>query len=296
MSNNMSNKYVKSEPIPLKGHPEFNEKWVQDLIANDPSILGLGDLVLRDVERIQPRAGRLDLLLQDTDTNRRYEVELQLGATDEAHIIRTIEYWDIEKKRYPQYEHCAVLIAEDITSRFLNVVSLFNGTIPLIAIQMQALKVGDHLTIVFTKVMDELSRGLIDEDEDAKAAPTDRAYWEKRATKATVGLTDLMLKILRSFDPTLNLKYNKFYIGVEKDGQPYNFVTFRPKKNTLNFELKLSQTNNLDAKIDEAGLDTFEYNKKWGLYRLRLTTKDIKTKPEVLQELSRLAYDRRASV
>ena len=292
----MSNKYVKSEPIPLKGHPEFNEKWVQDLIANDPSILGLGDLVLRDVERIQPRAGRLDLLLQDTDTNRRYEVELQLGATDEAHIIRTIEYWDIEKKRYPQYEHCAVLIAEDITSRFLNVVSLFNGTIPLIAIQMQALKVGDHLTIVFTKVMDELSRGLIDEDEDAKAAPTDRAYWEKRATKATVGLTDQMLEILRSFDPTLNLKYNKFYIGVEKDGQPYNFVTFRPKKNTLNFELKLSQTNNLDAKIDEAGLDTFEYNKKWGLYRLRLTTKDIKTKPEVLQELSRLAYDRRASV
>ena len=291
----MSNKYVKSEPIPLKGHPEFNEKWVQDLIANDPSILGLGDLVLRDVERIQPRAGRLDLLLQDTDTNRRYEVELQLGATDEAHIIRTIEYWDIEKKRYPQYEHCAVLIAEDITSRFLNVVSLFNGTIPLIAIQMQALKVGDHLTIVFTKVMDELSRGLIDEDEDAKAAPTDRAYWEKRATKATVSLTDQMLEILRSFDPTLNLKYNKFYIGVEKDGQPYNFVTFRPKKNTLNFELKLSQTNNLDAKIDEAGLDTFEYNKKWGLYRLRLTTKDIKTKPEVLQELSRLAYDRRTS-
>ena len=252
----MSNKYVKSEPIPLKGHPEFNEKWVQDLIANDPSILGLGDLVLRDVERIQPRAGRLDLLLQDTDTNRRYEVELQLGATDEAHIIRTIEYWDIEKKRYPQYEHCAVLIAEDITSRFLNVVSLFNGTIPLIAIQMQALKVGDHLTIVFTKVMDELSRGLIDEDEDAKAAPTDRAYWEKRATKATVGLTDQMLEILRSFDPTLNLKYNKFYIGVEKDGQPYNFVTFRPKKNTLNFELKLSQTDQLDTKIDAAGLDT----------------------------------------
>jgi len=292
----MSVNYLRSKQIGLKNHPSLNEHWIQDLIADDPSILGLGELVLRDRERIQPRAGRLDLLLQDPDTQRRYEVEVQLGATDESHIIRTIEYYDIEKKRYPQYEHCAVLVAEDITSRFLNVISLFNGVLPLIAIQMQALKVGDHLTIVFTKVMDELSRGLIDEDEDAKAAPTDRAYWEKRATKATVGLTDQMLEILRSFDPTLNLKYNKFYIGVEKDGQPYNFVTFRPKKNTLNFELKLSQTNNLDAKIDEAGLDTFEYNKKWGLYRLRLTTKDIKTKPEVLQELSRLAYDRRASV
>lgn len=46
-----------------------------------------------------PRAGRLDLLLQETDSTRRYEVEIQLGRTDEAHIIRTIEYWDIERKR-----------------------------------------------------------------------------------------------------------------------------------------------------------------------------------------------------
>ena len=291
----MSNNYVRSEHMSLKDHPEFNEKWVQDLIANDPSILGLGDLVLREKERMQPRAGRLDLLLQDTDTKRRYEVELQLGSADEAHIIRTIEYWDIEKKRYPQYEHCAVLIAEDITSRFLNVVSLFNGTIPLIAIQMQALKVGDNLTLVFTKVMDEFSRGLIDEDEDAESAPTDRAYWEKHATKATVGLADQMLEILRSFDPTLNLKYNKFYIGVEKDGQPYNFVMFRPKKNALNFQLKLPQTDDLDTKIDEAGLDTLEYNKRGGTYGVRLTMNDIKMKSEILKQLSELAYAQRAS-
>ena len=292
----MSNSYLKPERLPLKNHPEFNEKWVQNLIADDPSILGLGDLVLRDVERIQPRAGRLDLLLQDLDTQRRYEVEIQLGPTDEAHIIRTIEYWDIEKKRYPQYDHCAVLVAEDITGRFLNVISLFNGTMPLIAIQMQALKVGDNMTLIFTKVMDELSRGLVDEDEDAQAAPTDRAYWEKRATKATVALADQMLDLLRGFDPTLNLKYNKFYIGLEKDGRPYNFVAFRPKKNRLNFELKLPQTDELDAKIDEAGLDTLEYNKKWGLYNFRLTKDDIKSKSDVLKELSQLAYKRRASV
>jgi hypothetical protein len=173
--------FTRSERIYLKLHPELNEKWVQDLIASDPSILGLGELVLRDKERTQPRGGRLDLLLQDPETKRRYEVEIQLGPTDEAHIIRTIEYWDIERKRYPQYEHCAVLVAEDVTSRFLNVIALFNGSIPLIALQMQALKVGSQTTLVFTKVMDELSRGVVDEDEDAEAAPTDRAYWEKNA-------------------------------------------------------------------------------------------------------------------
>lgn len=250
----MSKGYTPHERFSLKTHPDFSEKWVQELIANDPSILGLGDLVLRDRERVHPRAGRLDLLLQDPETKRRYEVELQLGSTDEAHIIRTIEYWDIERKRYPQYDHCAVLIAEDITSRFLNVVSLFNGTIPLIAIQMQALKIGESITLVFTTVIDELSRGYVDEDEDAEAAPTDRPYWEKRGSKATVGLADQVLALLKDLDPSLELKYNKFYIGLSKDGQPYNFIQFRPRKSQIHFELKLSQSDELDTKIEEAGL------------------------------------------
>src|SRR5712691_4629811 len=112
-------KYVKPVRIILKGHAELNERWVQERIAEDPSILGLGDLVLKDKERIHPQAGRLDLLLQDPDGGRRYEVELQLGRSDESHIIRTIEYWDIERKRYPQYDHVAVIVAEEIAARFL---------------------------------------------------------------------------------------------------------------------------------------------------------------------------------
>ena len=48
-----------------------------------------GDLILKDKERSQPRAGRLDLLLQDPETDRRYEVELQLGRTDGSHIVRS---------------------------------------------------------------------------------------------------------------------------------------------------------------------------------------------------------------
>jgi predicted transport protein len=291
----MSKGYTPHERFSIKGHPEFSERWIQDLIANDPSILGLGDLVLRDRERIHPRAGRLDLLLQDPETKRRYEVELQLGSTDETHIIRTIEYWDIERKRYPQYDHCAVLIAEDITSRFLNVVSLFNGTIPLVAIQMQALKIGENITLVFTTVMDELSRGYVDEDEDAEAAPTNRAYWETRGSKATLGIADELLTVLKELDPSLDFKYNKFYIGLSKDGRPYNFVSFRPKKNQLDFELKLPESAELDAKIEQSGIETLEYSKRWGLYRLRLKKEDVKTKATILKELARTAYERKSA-
>lgn len=145
-------KLIKPERVFLSKHPVIKEVWLQNQIAADPSILGLGDLILKDKERIQPKAGRLDLLLQDS-SNRLYEVEIQLGKTDEAHIIRTIEYWDIERKRYPQYDHCAVIVAEDITSRFLNVISLFNGHIPLIAIQLNAYKFSDKegLALVLPK-------------------------------------------------------------------------------------------------------------------------------------------------
>src|SRR5207248_1552514 len=119
------------------------------------------------------------LLFQETEGNRRYEVEIQLGATDEAHIIRAIEYWDIERKRYPQYEHTAVIVAENITGRFFNVIGLFNRAIPLIAIHMRALRFGENVGLVFTTVLDHMPLGLIDEDEEVAEA-TDRNYWEQR--------------------------------------------------------------------------------------------------------------------
>lgn len=287
--------FTRPERISLKLHPELNEKWVQELIAADPSILGLGDLVLRDKERVQPRAGRLDLLLQDPETKRRYEVEVQLGATDEAHIIRTIEYWDIERKRYPQYEHCAVLVAEDVTSRFLNIISLFNGMVPLIAIQMQAYKVGPATTVIFTKVMDELSRGLIDEDEDAEAAPTDRAYWEKRGAKMTVKLADELLGIARELDQSLELKYNKFYIGISKDGQPFNFAIFRPRKTTINLEFKIPRTDEVDQKIAEAGIEALEYATRWGAYRLSLHKEDLAKHRALIKNLLAAAHQGRST-
>jgi hypothetical protein len=73
---------------------------------------------------------------------------------------------------------------------------------------MQALKIGNNITLVFTKVMDEMTRGVVDEDEDAEAAPADRAYWEERATKATVNLADQLLEIVHEYDPSLRLAFS----------------------------------------------------------------------------------------
>ena len=282
-------KHYKLEKVSIKNHPEVNEKWVQEIIANDPSIIGLGDVILRDKERIQPHAGRLDLLLQDPDTNKRYEVEIQLGSTDESHIIRTIEYWDLERKRYPQYDHCAVLIAEDITSRFLNVVSLFNGFIPLIAIQMNAVKVEDSIGLTFTKVLDEIALGLIDEDEDV-AEVADRNYWLNRGSERTVALVDEVIKIIHQFDKEIEPKYNKFYIGLAKTGIPNNFISFKPKKQWMNLEIRLDEDEGLSEELDNKGIDN-EYLSRWGKYRIRLRPGEVQEHREILSKIIMLAYE-----
>lgn len=226
-------------------------------------------------------------MLQDAESNRRYEVEIQLGKTDESHIIRTIEYWDIERKRYPQYDHTAVIIAEDITSRFLNVINLFNGVIPLMAIQMNAVQMGDHIGLMFTTVLDQVSLGLVDEDEEVQEV-TDRSYWEKRGTSTTVKMADKLLQLVQTLNGDFEFKYNKFYIGLAKNGQPNNFVLFKPKKNYLTVEAKLKRSEEIEQKLENAGLDLMEYN--WGRYRIRIKPGEEKKHAELLSQLFLESY------
>lgn len=284
-------KIIEPEKISLLNHPTIKENIIQQKIAENPTILGLGsDLILKDKERIQPRAGRLDLLLQDQNTDRRYEVEIQLGKTDESHIIRTIEYWDNERKRYPKYDHCAVIIAEEITTRFHNVISLFNGTMPFIAIQMSAYKFGDDIALTFTTVLDEMTRDYDDEDEEEKEV-TDRNYWISHSTEETVKMADQILNIINEFCDGYALKYNKFYIGLAKDGQPNNFAVFRPRKTTLNLDIKLPYSEEIQNMINKNGFDDMGYDKKWGNFRIRITKAEIVSKKEVLKELLIKAYE-----
>jgi hypothetical protein len=269
----------------------LTEKWVQARITSNPKLLGLGDLAVKDEERLQPAAGRLDLLLVDPETSRRYELELQLGPTDESHIIRTIEYWDSEKKRYPQYDHCAVIVAENITGRFLNVISLFNGHIPLIALRMQAIQVNGQVGLIFTKVLDEIQLGLLDDDEVQE--PTDRPYWEEKSSVKTVKLADRILELIHAFAPGYELKYNKHYIGLAQNGQPDNFVIFRPQRTALRFEPRLPTSDETTGPLEEAGLEVLEYDRRWGRYKIRLSADDIERHGDLLTTLMKQAFDAR---
>ncbi|HAS08940.1 MAG TPA: hypothetical protein DCS55_00215 [Acidimicrobiaceae bacterium] len=282
--------YVPHRVISLKGHAEFSERWLQDTIAGDPTILGLGDLVVRDVERRQPRAGRLDMLLSDPDSATRYEVELQLGPTDETHIIRTIEYWDIERRRYPQYEHVGVIVAEDITSRFLNVIGLFNGFIPLVALQVQALEIGNQITLSFTKIVDVMPLGE-DDDDDSVFESTDRSYWlTGRGSELSLALVDQLVQLVQNVEPGLVAKYNKHYVGLARNGVAMNFMTFRPRNKHVIAEFKNPLTEDLTSRIEDLGIELLAKN-RWNTYRLVLSPGDVEEHSALLVDLIRLSRD-----
>ena len=280
-------KLVSAEKIYLKNNPDIKEDHIQQFIFDNPQVLGLGNLTPIRREKTQPSGGRLDILMAD-DNETRYEIEIQLGATDPSHIIRTIEYWDNEKKRYPQYDHCAVIVAEEITGRFMNVIQLFNGSIPLIALQMQATRIGDDIQLSFVKVLDRLTLGTDDEEENE---PTDRNYWEKKST--VLKYADHIFKDVSQYAPGFELKYNKFYIGLTKNGSTSNFISFRPKKKFIYLFTKCANAEKREEELDNSSLD-WAYIPRNRAYRIKIDKlEDYKGNKELIELLIKDAMELR---
>ena len=281
---------VRPKFISLRGHPALDERWLHQRLQDDPSLLGLGDLQAIDSERRQPSGGRLDLLLREPESLARYEVEIQLGATDETHLVRTIEYWDIERRRYPQYEHTAVIVAEDITSRFLNVISLFNGSIPLIAIQLKGVEVNGAFTLIATKVLDVIPLGTDEEDE---GEVFDKDSWERKSSPGTLSLVDSLVEMIRKVAPGIGPKFNKHHIGLAMPGSAaQNFVTFHPRKAHLIVGFRIAQEDELSSRLGESNFHLLPYDKRWGYYRIRVTQPDLEDKErcETIDELIAMAH------
>lgn len=58
----------KIKPVQLRSIG-LDEKWLQDRIAEDPSLLGLGELDVIRKEKRPAAGGRIDFLLDNSDDN-----------------------------------------------------------------------------------------------------------------------------------------------------------------------------------------------------------------------------------
>ena len=60
-------KLIVPKLISLKDRHDLTERWVEDKLVQNPALLGMGEVEIRGRQRNQPKAGRLDLLLEDTE-------------------------------------------------------------------------------------------------------------------------------------------------------------------------------------------------------------------------------------
>jgi hypothetical protein len=238
----------------------YDEYWLRDRIFEDPAILGLGDLQAVMKEKSQSQGGRLDLLLKNPEDDSMFEVELQLGATDESHIVRTIEYWDNEKRRWPNRSHTAVLVAEEITNRFFNVVHLLGMAVPMIGIQANIVQVGEVRGLHFTKVIDSY-------EEPEEGDPLQQAYDEKHWIDNYPGTLECarwyksLLEKLYSEVPT---KYFEHYISLSVGGTARVWVNKR-KDDRAFIEMKHGEENFQDA-VDHLNKEGVSFTMRSGKY------------------------------
>lgn len=278
--------FVQHKKISLKKHATFNEAWLHDRICDDPTILGLGDVRVIDRERTCSGGGRLDILLFNEDNDRRFEVEVMLGSTDPNHIVRCIEYWDIERRRYPGYDHVAVLIAEDVTTRFLNVMSLLSGSIPLIAIQLDALQVDEHILLNFVQVLDQTDMRVDDTEVDPGGGETDRAYWDNRAGKGLMQLCDQVLEIINeTSQQPQQLNYLKSYMGLRSNGVVNNFVSLSPKptKKIVQMAFLNPDVASWSDRFEEAGFSVWK-GRRGRRFRIPLTQALFASNKDLIRE------------
>lgn len=114
----------------------YDEIWLQNWLAGDPTRLGLGEVRIVAQELTAPRGGSLDILAADGDTY--YSVEVQLGEVDASHSFRVFDYWARNRMRFEGKTHVAVLVVESATGRYRPALEALAEYLPLVVIELRA--------------------------------------------------------------------------------------------------------------------------------------------------------------
>jgi len=274
--------FAKSISIRDAGKDEY---WLQEQIFENPGCLGLGELEAIERERKQSSGGRLDILLKDPEDDTMYEVEIMLGETDETHIIRTIEYWDNEKRIWPQRQHFAVLVAEHINRRFFNVIHLLSNSIPIIAIQVTLIEAHGKQSLFFSKILDTYEE--IDDGTSENIKFT-REDWVKKS-KWTLETADFLRNLFKDIYEEPILNYVKAYISINVMGNIYMWLHKRSQnKSLLGFRLKEEFHEKMIALLDE---NSISYNHRRKRFFITVDNKIIEQNSELFLHIGEIVKE-----
>lgn len=274
-----------------------DEYWLQDQIATNPKILGLGDLVLVEREKRQLSGGRLDLLLKSRDGESVFEVEVMLGETDGSHIHRTIEYWDLEESLDPKRNHFPVLVAEEVTRRFFNVIYRLSRSIPFIAIKVNVVTVEGKKALHFTTILNALENAKSETrrppEFKGRTEPRESVSeddWVKKSP-ATVECAKKFHAVVSGTLPWAKLKFFKFGLVISVGSRTYFwFKNTSADKTVFNFWVDESRIERAKQLLEQGGISPVVED---GYLRARVDVRTIETNKDLFAQLGPIVDESR---
>ena len=101
-------------------------------------------------------------------------------------------------------------------------------------------------------------------------------------------LAEDLLALVNEISSDHQLSFKKFYLGLTKNNRPNNFIGFRPQRNSINLDIKMGESEDIQKKIDERNI--FDIGYKYGCYRIKLNKEEVKKNNDFLKELFEIAY------
>jgi hypothetical protein len=262
----------------------YDELWLQNQIWDNPNSLDLGELEGVTREKIISSGGKLDILLKNPSDDSMFEVEIMLGETDPSHIIRTIEYWDLIKRKWPQRQHFAVLVAEKITKRFFNVIQILSNSVPLIAIQANIIDINGVRSLHFTKILD-----TYEEPEDDMISSNeifDKNYWNNKA-EAVLKISEKLKELTDDIYKTTNLIFNKGRISINCEGYNQMSVHKRTGDKAL---IVFRYGDNKEEIIELLDTANIPYNERTNDIKMTMNYDEVLKNEIVIKKIAELNY------
>ena len=291
----------------LAGLPEtvrglgYDERWLQDWLAADPSRLGLGDVTIIDQEQAQTSGGLLDLLAVDHGSDIYYSIEVQLGEIDGSHSFRVFDYWARNRSRVPGKTHVAVLMAESAGGRFRGALEALAESVPLIVIELRCWQGQGEALLIPEVVVANESLDLSDTPAAASAEERTESDWRHEVSDEAWTFKDEFVSWVTEHLGEVRVDYKpKSYIGVRVGRRTWAPLWLRqdgaaiylPDPDGSRSEDPSVAFEQFEVRLRDEGLSASwqpSYNAKANPVAIRLRRQDLDR--SVVQELLRASYE-----
>jgi hypothetical protein len=279
----------------------YDEHWLQDWLAADPSRLGLGDIVIIDQEQSQASGGLLDLLALDRGSDTYYSVEVQLGEIDGSHSFRVFDYWARNRARVPGKTHVAVLMAENASGRFRPALEALAETVPLIVIELRCWH-GEGEALLIPEIV--VANDSLDLSETPAASTKEErteADWREAASPEAWAFKDAFVNCVSENLGQVRVDYKpKSYIGVRVGRRTWaplwlrqdGAAVYLPDPDGSRSDEPSVAFEQFEARLREIGLSINwqpSYNAKANPIAIRLRLADLER--PIVQQLLRASHE-----